>query len=651
MEKKLISLVFGRRTTQTLAQNLTRDLTLVFGNQIEIEYVYLSGLSENEPIQGDAVLVTYPGLVNRLKTHVADMSRVIIISRTVTEETIYRLYDIPKGTSVLVVNDTRDTTDDTVSMLYQLGIRHLNMVPYYPGETGYAGIQVAVTPGEAHRVPREISTVVDIGDRRLDMQTFLDIFTLFNCASDHIKQALIRYADTIVELHAGIKTRYIRSYTLGESLRHIMNLQNLGILVTDEKFCMRYWNTEVIHIFSQELNEQAPFSEYLSTEIVRLLTSQTFSKDLVSVVGQQYMVSRDPILVMERVTGFCFTFESVANIRKSGNDLSQRLKRQGLFARYTFDNIICRNPTMLHRIALAKKAAASDYTILITGESGTGKELFAQSIHNASKRRNKPFVAVNCAAMPESLLESELFGYEEGTFTGAKRGGKIGLFEQADGGTIFLDEIGDMPYSLQAKLLRVLQERQITRLGGDSVFNINVRILAATNANLKELIRAKKFREDLFYRLNVFPLSIPPLRERREDILPLFIALCGVEREALPESICHRLIEYSWPGNVRELRNAAEYYALMGTLECLDDGAAPVQHASIGESGNLRCAILDILKKRSREGLNTGRGSLKQELADQGIIIGDTRLERVLANMSQEKVITRKRGPGGIQLL
>lgn len=159
--------------------------------------------------------------------------------------------------------------------------------------------------------------------------------------------------------------------------------------------------------------------------------------------------------------------------------------------------------------------AESDNVILITGETGTGKELFAQAIHNYSPRKNKPFVAVNCAALPESLLESELFGYEEGAFTGAKRGGRMGLFEQADEGTIFLDEIGDMPYTLQSRLLRVLQEQQIVRVGGGSVISINVRVLAATNCNLREMIHEKRFREDLFFRLNVFPLCLPRWQQEK----------------------------------------------------------------------------------------------------------------------------------------
>ncbi|WP_334307544.1 sigma-54 interaction domain-containing protein [Paraclostridium sp. AKS81] len=202
---------------------------------------------------------------------------------------------------------------------------------------------------------------------------------------------------------------------------------------------------------------------------------------------------------------------------------------------------------------LGKKISKSDYTVLITGESGTGKELMAQSIHNESLRSKQPFIAINCAAMPENLLESELFGYEEGAFTGALKGGKKGLFEQAHNGTIFLDEIGDMPIYLQTKLLRVLQENQVMRVGGESVIDIDVRVIAATNKNLLEMIRQEKFRADLYYRINVLPINIPSLRERKEDISMMLNYFMKKKRHISDEAK-EILNKYPWPGNIRELK-------------------------------------------------------------------------------------------------
>ena len=215
--------------------------------------------------------------------------------------------------------------------------------------------------------------------------------------------------------------------------------------------------------------------------------------------------------------------------------------------------------------ATALKVAASNSTILIMGESGTGKELFAQAIHHASPRSRGPFVQVNCAAVPETLLESELFGYHEGAFTGASKGGKIGKFELADGGTIFLDEIGDMPLNMQSKILRVLQEREIERVGGRRPILVDVRVIAATNRDLKDLVRRNLFRDDLFYRLHVITLEIPALRERVEDIpllteffLKKLAPQFGQGQKRISEEAMGMLMSHSWTGNVRELENTLE---------------------------------------------------------------------------------------------
>lgn len=230
----------------------------------------------------------------------------------------------------------------------------------------------------------------------------------------------------------------------------------------------------------------------------------------------------------------------------------------------TFDGIIRRSPVMEEVIRQAKRAADMEANVLVTGESGTGKELIAQSIHTYSRRGNGPFVTVNCAAIPQELASSELFGYEEGAFTGARRSGATGKFEQANGGTIFLDEIGDMPLIQQPMLLRVLEEKKVTPLGGSSPKPIDVRVICATNQDLEALVEEKKFRADLFYRLNVLTINIPPLRERREDIVALVEFFTAKLNQELKRNLSFSgealeiMQEYDWPGNVRELKNAVQ---------------------------------------------------------------------------------------------
>lgn len=284
-----------------------------------------------------------------------------------------------------------------------------------------------------------------------------------------------------------------------------------------------------------------------------------------------------PIKEKGRLIGAISIFQDITDIIKLNKQLneaqntiahlSQRLNQ----ANEIDKDIIVGNNREMHKVMrLAIKASRVNSNVLIQGESGTGKEVFARFIHRHSDRKDRPFVVVNCAAIPDQLLESELFGYEEGAFTGAKKGGRMGLFELADGGTIFLDEIGDMNLSLQPKVLRVLQNGEIMRVGGTSVKHVDVRVIAATNKDLKSLVEKKKFREDLYYRLRVILLQLPPLRERRED-LHLFIrnitaktcTRLGVRVLDITPSAMKVLMNYHYPGNVREMENIIEQAVVM----------------------------------------------------------------------------------------
>lgn len=292
--------------------------------------------------------------------------------------------------------------------------------------------------------------------------------------------------------------------------------------------------------------------------------------------GHQMIANRIPIFKGGEIIGALGTivFKDIIDIKERSRELillENRINNyKGELERiegtlYSFDSIVTKDGKMEYLKNLGKKAALTNSTVLITGESGTGKELFANGIHKASYRRDKEFIAINCAAIPRELLETELFGYEEGAFTGAKKGGKLGKFEIAKGGTIFLDEIGTMPMEMQVKLLRVLEAKEFERVGGNKKIELDARIIAATNENIEEQIRLGKFREDLYYRLNVISLDIPPLKERLEDIPLLADVLLTylskemrIEKKTLAKETIKVLMTYDWPGNVRELRNVLE---------------------------------------------------------------------------------------------
>ena len=275
--------------------------------------------------------------------------------------------------------------------------------------------------------------------------------------------------------------------------------------------------------------------------------------------------NRIPILVDGQRRGVVATFQDVKQLQNSEQKLRLKLHEKGLVAKYAFNDILGDSPAIRSTIQIARSYAASRASVLILGETGTGKELFAQSIHNASDRRDGPFVAINCAAVSNSLLESELFGYEAGSFTGASRGGREGVFELAHGGTLFLDEIGEIPRETQVELLRVLQEKEIRRVGGSRVIPVDVRIIAATNKDLLQETVEGRFREDLYYRLDVLDLKLPPLRERGDDVkilgLHLFRQLPGGKDPIMQSQFLYLLEQagpYQWYGNIRELQNFVE---------------------------------------------------------------------------------------------
>jgi propionate catabolism operon transcriptional regulator len=289
-------------------------------------------------------------------------------------------------------------------------------------------------------------------------------------------------------------------------------------------------------------------------------------------VGAADLVSRIPVRERGVLTGAVLTCQDSRTLLRVDRDLRSELRPRRFIARYELGGIVGPSAAMRTVRTLAERYAATEGTVLITGESGTGKEMVAQGIHNASARRDRPFVAINCAAFPEALLESELFGYEEGAFTGSRRGGRAGLFEAAHAGTIFLDEVGDVPVTLQTRLLRVLQERQVLRLGSNDPTPVDVRVVAATNRDLKKEIARGAFREDLYYRLNILRVHVPPLRARLEDVGPIAEALLrdALARhraeDALPralDTVLPWLRAYSWPGNVRELENVLERVAVV----------------------------------------------------------------------------------------
>ena len=338
------------------------------------------------------------------------------------------------------------------------------------------------------------------------------------------------------------------------------NIDEAVIAVTPEHE-VSFFNRNARRLFPVNAAGTPDFSRALA------VMSSGDKEQLTTINGNRVVARSIPLEFDQRVHGQVLTLQEVTRIQASESKIRSTLHEKGLAARYRFDDLIGSSDAIQQLILRAKVYAGHDANLMIYGETGTGKEIFAQSVHNHSRRKSAPFVSVNVASIPPSLLESELFGYVDGAFTGARKGGKPGLFELAHGGTLFLDEIGELAPEIQSRLLRVLQEREIMRLGDDKIIPVDVRIISATNRDLFQQTQNGSFRQDLYYRIHVFSLKIPPLRERVDDISPIFrhylrgFSVQSGRQSKLSRAAEHYMRGYVWPGNIRQLRNVAEVLA------------------------------------------------------------------------------------------
>lgn len=388
-------------------------------------------------------------------------------------------------------------------------------------------------------------------------------------------------------------------------LKTTINFMDTGIITIDRHGLITQINNQAKSILcmgNQQINQQ-----HLKTFLPEQLIHQLIYEGLpikrceiqrLKPHNIHCLISANPITVANKMMGAVLRVQDFKELRSAVYEFSAK------HIETTFDDIHGESDALLQVKAHASTVAHNDSTVLILGESGTGKELFARAIHTNSQRNANPFIAINCAAIPETLLESELFGYDEGAFSGARKGGKPGKFEMADGGTLFLDEIGDMPLHMQAKILRILQEGVVERVGGMATISVNVRIIAATNAQLEKLVKKGGFRNDLYYRLNVVPITIPPLRVRKQDVAILAIHFLNkynlkMQRnlEAYSPEAMDMLVTYHWQGNVRELQNAVEYAVNVEKTSTIQPGSLPSGITRHSAAKTLKRSLADKVRE------------------------------------------------------
>jgi PAS domain S-box-containing protein len=387
-----------------------------------------------------------------------------------------------------------------------------------------------------------------------------------------------------VEEARAVAGAQLRERERAELLRVIVDSSRDGIVAIDQNDRIFLFNRAAEAVFSipaaQAIGENAA-AILPNTELPRIVREEVTETGALQRVGARILVThRRPVTVNGRTVAAVGQFQDVTELQRLEQIVRQKLHARRLVAKATLDGIVGASEPLRTLKERAARFAQVDASVLVYGATGTGKELFAQAIHNASRRASGPFVVINCAALPEALLESELFGYEEGAFTGARKGGKPGLFEVAHGGTLFLDEIGEMAPQVQTRLLRVLQEHEVLRLGGARIIPVDVRVIAATNRHLPTLVREHRFREDLFYRLAVLQLTVPPLRDRPGDVPPLVELFAAKHRRSnarvrrIDDDAVEVLARYAWPGNVRELEHVVQRLIILSDEEVVGRDAA-----------------------------------------------------------------------------
>lgn len=558
------------------------QLKTLFGDLVETElYNFEDGSAKN--IKKTDLYLISTSACEFFDDKFLKNKNVVICDLTITKDKLEFLKKFPEGTRAVLFNVTVKMTYETISCLYHLGVNNIEMLPGYPQMKELPDAPIIITPAETALIPEKYldREIVDIGHRVLDANTIIEIALKLEYEHILYYKEIKEYLKTVASNDFSLNEILEKATTAESQLQILLKTMDIGIVGVDKDNYVCACNEGAEKILSRKtaalLGERVDiFFPSIPFDEVKKSKKEIKSR-LIKINDQPINLNITPIVRADNYMGAFAFIQKFQDEELKQQELRRQLMNKGHVAKYNFDDIIGDSLQITKIKDIAKKMSKTNAAVLITGESGTGKELFAHSIHNYSERKDSPFVAINCAAIPENLLESELFGYEEGAFTGAKKGGKIGLFEFAHMGTLFLDEIEGMSPSLQIKLLRVIQEKEIMKIGGDKVIKIDVRLIAATNENLKSLMKEGKFRKDLYYRINTLPIIIPPLRERKEDIVPLvnyFLKLYNEkynrEVEVSPKVI-ELLEEYSWPGNIRELKNIIERFVVLSAKNVIGE--------------------------------------------------------------------------------
>ena len=650
----------------------------LFGDRIAVcSYSVRDGSVEHMPRKYDLYMVTTDAFdsLGDMHRYVPIDGEMMEIHVTLRWDVVHRLQALPAGKKVLFVNLSDKMCREAVTRLNQLGVNQLDFDLYHPGapEPDMSQYDFVITPQETRYVPAGAREIIDIGQRVCDSSTMIEAALRLGFEELLETPEFEQYQRDVAANTYSFDRVFARGLRLESQFEILMEILDEGIVGVNERgevFASNHKLEEITGIPGARALQRPAAEVYPFVPFARCLAERAPQPaQVVSANGVNMNVAVAPVLRGGACIGAFATVQRFSDAENRQNELRSQLLHKGYRAKYTFDDVVGQSPAIRRCITILKKMSLTQLPVLLIGETGTGKELFAHAVHNASPRADGPFVAINCAAMPENLLESELFGYEEGAFTGARKGGKPGLFEFAHKGTLFLDEVEGMSTALQCKLLRVLQEREIMRVGGNRIVSVDVRIVAATNENLDKMVEEGTFRRDLYYRLNTLPVLIPPLREREGDLLLLidhFRKGIGASFTLSPE-LERLLLTHQWRGNIRELRNVVEYFSYTGSPVVGPEELPPTFHylpAGLPEAGGAgaqppRLAdcppederfVLSRLYQADREGRSLGRDAILADAKAAGLPCSQQEVRRILSALDQAGLARVSRGRGGTRL-
>lgn len=642
---------------------LEKQLKYLFGEIFNISCHSLNTKPIKPIFNADLILLHEPSALVEMQKYIKSDCPLILMRRTITSEALSKLNTLPKGIKAVVVNATDYMAHETMTNIYQLGIKDIELIPWAPDSNHeFPDVDYVLTHRIYEFLPDTDKPTIILGSRVINADVIMDVLSYFSIDFATINEVFNRYISIVPNFFKGVHSLLENNRFLSAQWNLLFDKINQSVAVISADNHITSYNSHFMRLVDlsifdnqiisiNELVEYKPLFEFLKTE-------GEIENELIDVSGNKMIMSIDYLDKDNKNLGRIIRLETYSQIVSTHERAHKKIVGEGHIAKYKFKDIIGESLIVKNVKALGKKFAISDMPVLIYGESGTGKELMSSAIHNESIRKSAPFVAVNCAGIPDSLLESEFFGYEGSAFTGAKKSGSIGLFEKASGGTLFLDEISELPFAMQGKLLRAIQEKEIRKIGSTQTISVDVRIIAASNKNLEDMIKDGTFRNDLYYRLNVFSLLLPPLRERVGDI-KLLCEKYMREKNKKASLEFYKFVEsYNWPGNIRELQNVIEYMSVvcedLFEVECLP-GYIKTRDV-LGKILNCQEEMLDrFLVLRAIEECeslseSTGRRNLRAYISDTYFSVSEAEVRKRLLSLANDKYIIINKGRGGSSL-